>query len=166
MVGGMDPYIRTQLRGNPGFICYLPIYDGFRTVGDQPQRVTASVAVHPSQEHPLPMLITTLVIFGLAAVLGLTVAIQIFKKRETSKGAALAHGAFGAVGLVLLILYTVKNPHSWLTTAIVLLVVAALGGAILFVNDLRKKAGPVGLVVIHALAAVIAVVLVLLVAIK
>jgi hypothetical protein len=110
------------------------------------------------------MLITTLVLFGLAAVLGLTVAIQIFKKRETSKGVALAHGAFGAVCLVLLILFAVKNPHPWLTTSIVLLVVAALGGAVLFVNDLRKKAGPVALVVIHALAAVAAVVLVALVA--
>lgn len=112
------------------------------------------------------MLITTLVIFGLAAILGLTIAVQIFKKRETSKAVALTHGLVGAVGLILLILYAVKNPASLLTTAIVLLVVAALGGAIVFVNDLRKKPGPVALVVIHALVAVTAVVLVLLVAIK
>lgn len=112
------------------------------------------------------MLITTLVLFVLAALLGLTVAVQILKKRETSKGVAVTHGLFGAVGLVLLILYTVKNPHQWLTTAIVLLVIAAIGGAILFANDLRKKPGPVALIVIHALAAVVAVVLVLLVAIR
>jgi peptidoglycan/LPS O-acetylase OafA/YrhL len=114
----------------------------------------------------LTMLITTLVIFGIAAVLGLTVATQIFQKRETSKGVAVAHGLFGAVALVLLILHAVKSPHQWLTTAIILLVVAALGGAIVFVNDLRKKPGPLGLIVIHALVAVVAVVLVLLVAIK
>ena len=113
-----------------------------------------------------PMLITTLVVFGIAAVLGLTVAVQIFKKRETSKAAALAHGAFGAVGLVLLILHAVKNPHQLLTTAIVLLVVAALGGAIVFYNDLRRKPGPVALVVIHALVAVAAVAVVLMVALK
>lgn len=112
------------------------------------------------------MLITTLVIFGVAAILGLTVAVQIFKKRETSKGAALAHGVFGAAGLVLLIVQATKSPEKLLTTAIVLLIVAALGGAIVFFNDLRKKPGPVGLIVIHALVAVSAVVLVLLVAIK
>ena len=103
------------------------------------------------------MLITTLVIFGVAALLGLAVAVQIFKKRETSKGAAVAHGLFGAVGLVLLILHAMKNPNNLLTTAIALLVIAALGGAIVFVNDLRKKAGPIALVVIHALVAVVAV---------
>lgn len=112
------------------------------------------------------MLTPALVVFAIAAVLGLMLAAAIFKKKPTSKSAALAHGAFGAAGLVLLILHAAKSPHSFLTTAIVLLVIAALGGAILFANDLRKKPGPVGLVVIHALAAVVAVVLVLLVAIQ
>lgn len=112
------------------------------------------------------MLITAIVVFLLAAVLGLTVAVQIFKKKPTAKAVALAHGAFGAVGLVLLIVHAAKNPHRLLTTAIVLLVIAALGGAIVFLNDLRRKPGPVALVVIHALVAVTAVVLVLLVAVK
>lgn len=112
------------------------------------------------------MLITAIVIFLLAAVLGLTVAVQILKKKPTSKIVALAHGAFGAVGLVLLIVHAAKNPVQLLTTAIVLLVVAALGGAIVFVNDLRKKPGPLALIVIHALVAVTAVVLVLIVAVK
>lgn len=112
------------------------------------------------------MLIAVLVLFGLAAVLGLTVAAQLFKKRATSKGVAIAHGAFGALALILLIVFAVKNSHPWLTTAIGLFVVAALGGLILFINDLRKKPGPLALVVIHALVAVVGVVLVLLVALK
>jgi hypothetical protein len=112
------------------------------------------------------MLILTLVLFGLAAVLGLVVAAQILQKRETSKGVALAHGAVAAVGLVLLVLHAMKNPDRLLTTAIVLLVVAALGGVYLLTNDLRRKAGPAALVVIHALAAVVAVVLVLFVALR
>jgi hypothetical protein len=110
------------------------------------------------------MLIAALVIFAFAAVVGLTLAVKVLKKQETNKAVALAHGAVGAAGLVVLILYTVKNPTVFLTTAIVLLVVAALGGVVLFANDLRKKPGPAALVVIHALAAVIAVVLVLIVA--
>ena len=112
------------------------------------------------------MLITALVIFALAAVLGLIVAVRILTKRETSRAVALAHGLFGATGLVLVLLYALKSPHQLLTTAIGLLVVAAIGGAIVFVNDLRKKPGPAALIVIHALVAVAAVVLVLLVAIR
>ena len=110
------------------------------------------------------MLTTTIVLFVLAALLGLTTAFRIFQKKPTVKGVAVAHGALGAVGLVALILYAVKNPHGLLTIAIVLLVVAALGGLLVFINDLRGQAGPLPLVGIHALAAVTAVALVLVVA--
>lgn len=103
------------------------------------------------------MLIISIVFFVLSAVLGLTVAIALFKKRATSKPFVLAHGAVGAAGLVVLIFHVVRNPNSLLTTAIILLVVAALGGAVLFANDLRKKPGPLFLVVIHAVVALAAV---------
>lgn len=112
------------------------------------------------------MLKTTIVLFVLAALLGLTVAVQILKKQPTSKGAVITHGAFGAVGLIALIFHAVNNPNRLLTTAIILIVVAALGGLALFVNDLRGKVGPLGLVVFHALVAAVAVALVLVVAIK
>jgi len=112
------------------------------------------------------MLTATIILFVLAALLGLTVAVQILKKKSTSKGVAIAHGAFGAAGLIVLVLHAAKNPNQLLTTAIILLVVAALGGLTVFINDLRGKVGPVGLVVIHALVAVSAVVLVLVVALK
>ncbi len=112
------------------------------------------------------MLTTTIILFVLAALLGLTVAMQIFKKKPTSKGVTIAHGAFGAAGLILLIFHATRNPNRLLTTAIILLVIAALGGLTVFVNDLRGKVGPLGLVVIHALVAVAAVALVLVVAIK
>jgi hypothetical protein len=110
------------------------------------------------------MLVSALVVFAIAAVIGLTLAFAVLKKKETSKPVALLHGALGAAGLVLVFLHALKYPHTYLTTAIVLLGVAALGGAWLFANDLRKKPGPAALVVIHALVAVVAVVLVLLVA--
>ena len=103
------------------------------------------------------MLILSIAFFALSAVLGLTVAIALLKKQTTSKPVVLAHGAVGAAGLVVLIFHAAKNPHSLLTTAIILLVVAALGGAALFANDLRKKPGPLFLVVIHAVVALAAV---------
>lgn len=103
------------------------------------------------------MLIISIVFFALSAVLGLTVASALLKKQTTSKPVVLGHGAVGAAGLVVLIFYAAKNPNSLLTTAIMLLVVAALGGAVLFANDLRKKPGPLFLVVIHAVVALAAV---------
>lgn len=114
----------------------------------------------------MTLLSLALVIFAVAAVIGITLAIPLLQKRPTSKPAAIAHGLLGASGLVLLIVYTMQNPHKFLTSAIVLLVVAALGGVILFANDLRNRPGPAFLIVVHALAAVAAVGLVTLVAIK
>jgi len=109
------------------------------------------------------MLLASLALFVVAALLGLFVALALFKKQETSKPAAVAHGLLGAGGLVLLLIYTLQNPNRLLQVAVGLLVVAALGGFLLFANDLRKKPGPIFLVAVHALAAVVAVVLVLLV---
>ena len=115
---------------------------------------------------PAIMLIISIAFFVLAAVLGLIVAVALLRKQATSKPVALAHGAVGAAGLVLLVLYAAKHPHNLLTTAIVLLVVAALGGALLFANDLRKKPGPVFLLVIHAVVALAAVGTVVVVALR
>jgi hypothetical protein len=110
------------------------------------------------------MLILSLVLFGLAAVLGITVAVALFAKRPTSKPVAVAHGLAGAAGLVVLLITASRQPNHLLSIALILLVIAALGGIILFANDLRARPGPNALVVIHALAAVTAVVLVALVA--
>lgn len=99
------------------------------------------------------MLTLALVLFGLAAVLGLVVAMQILGKRPTAKPVAVAHGLAAATALVLLIVHALSAPHRLLTVAIVLFVIAALGGAWLFANDLRSKPGPGGLIAIHALAA-------------
>jgi hypothetical protein len=106
------------------------------------------------------MLLISIVLFAVAAVLGLTVAVALFKRKPTSKAVALTHGLVGAAGLVVLIYHVSQHPNRLLSWAIGLLVVAALGGALLFANDLRQKAGPLGLVVIHAVVAVAAVALV------
>jgi hypothetical protein len=103
------------------------------------------------------MLIISIVFFVIAAVLGLTVAIALIKKQTTSKPVVFAHGAVGATGLVVLVFHAAKHPNNLLTTAIILLVVVALGGAVLFANDLRRKPGPLFLVVIHAVVALAAV---------
>lgn len=112
------------------------------------------------------MLITSLALFAVAALLGIYVALQVFSKKPTTKAAALAHGAFGAAGLVVLILFALRNPNELLTTSIIAFVVAALGGLWVFINDLKGKPGPIALLIIHAVVAVAAFGLVAIVALR
>ncbi len=95
------------------------------------------------------------VLFALAAVLGVTMAVRHFGKKETPLGVGLLHGAFAASGLVLLILAVLRAPSAGLGgVALGLLVAAALGGFILLARHLQKKPWPNALVLLHGGAAV------------
>ncbi len=101
------------------------------------------------------MLYVIIGLFAVAAVMGLVIANAIISgKPATPKPAVVAHGLFAATALGLLIYYAISNPGSYPNLALILFIVAALGGAVLLVRDLQKKPGPVALVVIHALIAV------------
>jgi hypothetical protein len=99
-----------------------------------------------------------LVLFALAAVGGLVLALMRFKgKPYPPMGLALVHGAAAAAGLVTLIVLVAQGTQkSNATTALGLFVVAALGGFVLFFHHLRKSPLPIWLVVVHALVAVVA----------
>jgi hypothetical protein len=105
-----------------------------------------------------------LVIFAIAAVGGLVLAVMRFKGRPyPPMGLALVHGLAAAAGLVWLIMVVVQGqgtPRA--STALVLFVVAALGGFGLFFHHLRKVALPIWLVVVHAVVAVVAFLILLL----
>jgi len=107
------------------------------------------------------MLYLIIALFALAAVMGIIIAAAIFtKKPSTPKAAVVAHGLFAATALVLFIVYALNNAYPQIS--LILFVVAALGGGVLLYNDIaRKKAGPFGLVVVHALVAVTAFVILL-----
>jgi len=108
------------------------------------------------------MLYLAIGLFALSAVMGLIVAIAIFtKKPETPKPAVYAHGALAATALVLLIVYIMNNPTNYPQLSLILFVAAAIGGFYLFINDLKRKPGPISVVAIHALLAVTAFVLLL-----
>ena len=108
------------------------------------------------------MLNIAIVLFALAAVLGLTILLALLKKKETPKPVVYSHGIVAAIGLILLIIYGVKNPGNFPKLSIIVFVIAAIGGFYLFFNDLNKKPGPIAVAVIHALAAVTGFVLLLL----
>lgn len=106
------------------------------------------------------MLTISIILFAIAAVIGVTIILKLLQNKETFKPAVFSHGAFAAVALILLIIYAINSGNSPITS-IALFVIAAIGGFILFARDLSKKPGPKGLAVIHAGAAVIAFVLLL-----
>jgi hypothetical protein len=104
-------------------------------------------------------MVAALVLFAVAAVGGIVLALIRFKgKPYPPLGIALVHGAVAAAGLVTLIAVIAQGAagSSMATTALVLFIVAALGGFALFFHHLRKVALPIWLVVVHALVAVTA----------
>ena len=86
------------------------------------------------------MIYTSIAFFALAAVLGMILLSFVLKGKETPKGVVFTHGPLAVIGLVLLIIYTVKNPGP--VESIVLFVIAALGGLILVIRDLTNKPIP------------------------
>ena len=100
------------------------------------------------------MLYLTIVLFALAAVIGLVILKNWLTVAHTSRTVVYAHGIFAALALVLLVVYFVSHPAGSLRTSLILFVVAALAGLYMFFQDLKGKFSPVWLAVIHGLVAV------------
>lgn len=109
-----------------------------------------------------------IVIFAVAAVIGLTMALAAFKGNFPPVPSAVLHGVFAATGLVLLLVAVfAKGAAGAALWALGFLLVAALGGFGLALGfHARKKALPKGFVAGHALLAVIGFLLLLAGALK
>jgi FtsH-binding integral membrane protein len=116
--------------------------------------------LYQTEKNLIVMLITSIVLFALAAVVGLVLINQLMKG-STNKTVAVAHGVLAAAALGILIYFAATAEGSSPVASIVLFVVAALGGFVLFFRDLMGKPGPIALAFVHAGAAVVAFVLLL-----
>ncbi|MFD2445478.1 hypothetical protein ACFSO7_16060 [Bacillus sp. CGMCC 1.16607] len=106
------------------------------------------------------MLISSVVLFAVAALGGMVLGVLGLRQRDLPMGLSIIHGVVAASGLICLILAVVQGGVGVLPLiALILFIIAALGGFVLFSYHLRRKPHPKGLIVIHALAAVIAFVL-------
>jgi hypothetical protein len=92
-------------------------------------------------------------LFSLAALLGLILISYVLRSKETPKAVAFIHGPVAAIALIILIIYTINHDRMFIAS-IVLFVIAALGGIILFIKDLTGKTVPKWLAVVHGLVAV------------
>lgn len=110
------------------------------------------------------MLKLAVLVFAIGAVGGLILASSVLRGRLASWALSLLHAALGATGLVLtaiVVLGGSTDVAKIVPTALIILVVAALGGFFLASFHARKATPPKGVVVAHAGLAVVGFILLL-----
>ncbi|MCP0913234.1 MULTISPECIES: hypothetical protein [Legionella] len=110
------------------------------------------------------MLILAIIVFALAASLGIFLLSYVLQGKNTPKGVAIIHGFFAATGIVLLIVYSFfyQGPLAALTVFIL----AALGGFVLFYKDITGGNIPKAFALGHGSIAVIGFILLILFTIR
>jgi len=94
-------------------------------------------------------------VFIIAALGGATLAYLRFANKNIPMALALVHGVFGVIGLVLLILGFTSAGGRGIAAALVIFLIAAIGGFILFSFQLRSRPLPIPLVLTHGIAALV-----------
>ena len=110
------------------------------------------------------MLKIAIIIFAIGALGGLILASHVLRGKLAPWGLSIVHMLLGATGLVLTALVVLGGSDAGkgiIPIALVILVVAALGGFYLASIHARKVVAPKGVVLIHAGVAVIGFVLLL-----
>lgn len=102
------------------------------------------------------MLNYAIIVFAIAALGGLVLAAHVLRNRFAPWALSVLHALLGATGLILLFaLFIQGNAPQQALIALVLLLVAALGGFFLASFHARKKLPPKVVVAVHAGVAVI-----------
>lgn len=96
---------------------------------------------------------TAIGLFATAALIGLYMLFLVLQKKPVPKGAAIIHGVLAATALVLLIVDMIQTGADTVQI-VVLFLITALGGIVLFARDLTGRSLPKSLAVIHELLAV------------
>lgn len=104
------------------------------------------------------MLIYAAVLFAIAAIIGAIMVSAHIDGRTPKLSTALLHGLFAVVGVGLLVVSALQSGGGY-DLSLILFVVAALGGLVLFSYHLRQRRLPTPVVLIHALVAILAFVL-------
>ncbi len=100
------------------------------------------------------MVIVCIVLFAVAAVFGVVNVIRIVVAERAPRATVYIHGLFAAVSLVLLLVYSLMNTASAPIVALILFIIAALGGFTLFGIDVATKKPPKWLGFVHGAVAV------------
>lgn len=101
----------------------------------------------------MELIYTAIGLFALAALIGLYMLTLVLQKKQVPKGLAITHGLLAATALVLLIIDMVKNGADTVQI-VVLFIITALGGIVLFARDITGRSLPKSLAIVHGLLAV------------
>lgn len=103
------------------------------------------------------MLETALIIFAVAAIGGIVLALHVLRDKFAPWAVSIIHALLGASGLVVLLIAVAKGIGGSLAMmSLSLFVVAALGGFYLALTHLRQKLPAKVIVLAHASLAIIA----------
>lgn len=101
------------------------------------------------------MMYIPVLLFGVAALGGATLVTMRSSGKGMPMPLAAAHGLFAAAGLISLAVNVLGGGVGTLMiVSLILFLVVAMGGGLLFSFHLRKKPVPVALIYVHALGAI------------
>jgi hypothetical protein len=109
----------------------------------------------------MTMVFVCIVLFAVAAVFGVINVIRIVAVDRAPRATVYIHGVFAAVSLVLLVIYSIIRSSAAPIVALILFIIAALGGFLLFGIDVATKKPPKWLGFVHGAVAVAGFVLLL-----
>jgi hypothetical protein len=102
------------------------------------------------------MLNLAVIVFAIAAVGGLILALHVLRQRFAPWLLSILHALLGATGLVLVLSAVIGGEGgSLILGSLLTLVAAALGGFFLASFHVRKRLPPRAIVVLHALLAIV-----------
>lgn len=107
------------------------------------------------------MLNVAALVFAVAALGGAVLAYFHFSRKPRPWALTILHGLLAATGLVLVALPVINGTATNLKTALIVLLVAALGGFYLFSYRVRNRELPSAVVLIHGAVAAIGFILLL-----
>lgn len=102
----------------------------------------------------MAMVIVCIALFACAAVFGVINVVRIVAADRAPRATVYIHGIFAAAALVLLVIYSIVRAQAAPMVALVLFVIAALGGFLLFGIDVATKKPPKWLGFVHGAVAV------------
>lgn len=94
------------------------------------------------------MLIAAVICFTLAVLLGLILFSYVIQGKPIPRALALTHGPLALAGIILLIVYAYMNGHGPIAS-IVIFIIAALGGLMMFYKDITGKPVPSTIAIAH-----------------
>lgn len=100
------------------------------------------------------MLIISIIFFILTALLGVYLLSYVIQKKNTPKGVAFTHGPLGAIGIIILLIYSILYTPRPLISLIIF-IIAACGGFLIIYRDITGKSIPIWLALLHGIIAII-----------